>query len=88
MKMEITSWFTSAQKPVGRELFELVKNIGESKSKQEEDAIIGREVKILKATIGTSDAQVRVLPLACLTLFSEKDEGVPHSSDLLRNAWS
>lgn len=65
MKMEITSWFTSSQKPVGRELFELVKNIGESKSKQEEDAIIGREVKILKSTIGTSDAQVR-WPLALL----------------------
>ncbi len=60
MKLEITSWFSNAQKPVGKELFELVKNIGESKSKQEEDVIIAREVRLLKSTIGTTEANVRL----------------------------
>jgi AP-4 complex subunit epsilon-1 len=40
-----------AAKPTTRDFFELVKAIGESKSKQEEDRIISDEVAFLKKTV-------------------------------------
>jgi AP-4 complex subunit epsilon-1 len=40
-----------AAKPTTRDFFELVKAIGESKSKQEEDRIISDEVIFLKKTV-------------------------------------
>ena len=39
---------------LSKEFFELIKSIGESKSKQEEDRIIAREVMTLKKKLETS----------------------------------
>ena len=42
--------------PVGRDFFELVKAIGESKSKQEEDRIVAEEIAYLKKAFSSSSA--------------------------------
>lgn len=59
IKNEITSWFKHVDpsgQTISKELFELIKSIGESKSKQEEDLIILREIKLLKTQVGTTEA--------------------------------
>lgn len=63
VKNEITSWFTHVDpsgQTISKELFELIKSIGESKSKQEEDLIIVREIKLLKTQVGTAESMKRL----------------------------
>ena len=47
----LSSFMGTSSVPAGREFFDLVKAIGESKSKQEEDRIIAEEVVYLKKAI-------------------------------------
>eukprot|EP01091_Cochliopodium_minus_P017357 TRINITY_DN677_c0_g2_i1.p1 TRINITY_DN677_c0_g2~~TRINITY_DN677_c0_g2_i1.p1 ORF type:complete len:1212 (-),score=405.03 TRINITY_DN677_c0_g2_i1:36-3671(-) len=52
LKLEISQMINQAKgKGLSKDFFQLVKQIGESKSKQEEDMIIRGEVKILKSEI-------------------------------------
>ena len=44
---------------LSKEFFELIKAIGESKSKQEEDRIIQDEIRVLKTTLQESKGGVR-----------------------------
>ena len=43
-----------------REFMDLVRAIGDCKSKQEEDTIVGREVVNLRVRMGETNAQVRL----------------------------
>jgi AP-4 complex subunit epsilon-1 len=65
MSMDMSSWGFSKtlsptpSAPAGRDFFDLVKSIGESKSKQEEDRIVAEEVAYLKKAFATSNANKR-----------------------------
>lgn len=51
-KQELSTWLTSlGAGQVSKEFFELIKNIGEARSKQEESAIILKESHQLKQTL-------------------------------------
>jgi hypothetical protein len=51
-KQELSTWLTSlGAGQVSKEFFELIKNIGEARSKQEESAIIVKESQQLKQTL-------------------------------------
>ncbi len=51
-KQELSTWLTSlGAGQVSKEFFELIKNIGEARSKQEESAIILKESQQLKQTL-------------------------------------
>ena len=65
MSMDMSSWGFSKtlsptpSAPAGRDFFDLVKSIGESKSKQEEDRIVAEEVAYLKKAFAASNANKR-----------------------------
>lgn len=55
----------AANANMSKDFFELVKSIGESKSKQEEDKIIAREMHVLKQKMAAREVSSRfVLPLS------------------------
>lgn len=59
---------------LSREFFELLKAIGESKSKQEEDRIMAREVQRLKQKMETPPASTPGGPTPTNTLFTSKKQ--------------
>ena len=51
---------SSAGSHLSREFFELLKSIGESKSKQEEDRIVARDVAVLKSRLADKKLSKKV----------------------------
>jgi AP-4 complex subunit epsilon-1 len=70
LKLELTQMISQAKgKTLSREFFELIKNIGEARSKQEEDFLMRSECKKLSDELHTPDPRkMKVL----LSLFFEK----------------
>lgn len=71
VKHELSSWLTSlGAGEVSREFFELIKAIGEARSKQEEHTIIDQESKSLKVQlkhgqgVSQDDPRVPLTPTA------------------------
>ena len=63
LKLEISQMISQAKgKGLSKEFFELVKQIGEAKSKQEEDTIIKSQIKILKTEMSQQENAVRTFP--------------------------
>jgi len=60
LKLEVNSLLSVlGQGSTSKEFFELIRDIGESRSKQEEDKILEREVGRLKAALAKPDNSVR-----------------------------
>jgi len=57
LRQELSAWLTSlGAGQVSKEFFELIKNIGEARSKQEERQIIQKEAQALKAQFASPDS--------------------------------
>jgi hypothetical protein len=56
LRQELSSWLTSlGAGHVSKDFFELIKNIGEARSKQEERQIIQKEAQTLKSQFSSPD---------------------------------
>eukprot|EP01122_Echinamoeba_exundans_P013933 TRINITY_DN6190_c0_g1_i1.p1 TRINITY_DN6190_c0_g1~~TRINITY_DN6190_c0_g1_i1.p1 ORF type:complete len:1271 (+),score=303.12 TRINITY_DN6190_c0_g1_i1:34-3813(+) len=72
IKNELSNWLTSlGAGQVSAEFFDLIKGIGEAKSKQEELQIIEREAQILKGTMGKPENELKMKEFVIRALYCE-----------------